>query len=606
MPGIDGAAGRWLRTARSCPVATSRARGLRNGARAMTAARDSDGCPALRLHVIGAFCLRDVANRSIVVRNRKGQAMLALLALSPRGTHSRVWLRDKLWSGSDERRSSTCLRQTLFELRRDLGALADQALRVTAHEIALDLQKVWIDHRAVLADPAEFQRLGLSAESELLEGADIADPEFEDWLTLERSAWADRAEELARVPVNIPALAAGGGEDIAPSPPPVASLAILRSILHGGDALCVPLADRVIEGIATGLTELSRVDVLDLREHAAEIETLVKSAQAEFYCRLRLLRVGENVTLTLLVHRVSRMALEWSQSIQCRMEDLVAYDGLMLQGFVAQCVDRLSQTLLAPARDDGGGEARFRSGYAALNLIFRLEPEALDRARALLGPRDADEDALLEGLRAYLASFSVGENLGTLTEADRADLYRRGNARLRANPFNSVALACFGHVLGYVFQEHEAAGELLERAVRLNPAQPFAWDHYALHKLYAGDYRAACAAAERAVNLGAYSPIAYSYDTTLAMASTLAGDYDRAVQAGRRALQKQPKFNANRRYLMIAHAARGERAEAEALRDSLVAMDPDIRHADVREARYGQRILRENAALVGHLDRLFK
>jgi hypothetical protein len=388
-----------------------------------------------------------------------------------------------------------------------------------------------------------------------------------------------------------------------PAVPPVSSIAILRSILHGGDALCAPLADRVIEGIAAGLLELSRVDVLDLREHAADIETLVKSAETEFYCRLRLLRVGDNVTLTLLVHRVSRMALEWSQSIQCRMDDLVAYDGLMLQGFIAQCTDRLSQTLLEHDGGAGSSNAALRSGYAALNLIFRLDEDALGRARDLLDIED--RDVLQDALGAYIASFSVGENLGTLTDQDRGELHRMATARLQANPFNSVALACFGHVLGYVFQDHEAAAHLLERAVRLNPAQPFAWDHYALHKLYAGNPGAARAAAERAVSLGAYSPLAYSFETTLAMAATLEGDYDRAVQAGRSALQKQPKFNATKRYLMVAHAARGERQRAEALRDSLLAADPEIVHPDVREARYGRHVLRGNAGFVRQLENLF-
>ena len=604
MPGTVDDARRWQDARRACGGGVP-ARSVRSGLRAMTPARDAEKAPVLRLYVVGAFSLRDAQGRAIVVRSRKAQAMLALLALSPRGARSRVWLRDKLWSGSDERRSSTCLRQTLFELRRDLGALSEPALRVTAHEIALDPQKVWIDHAAVIADPAEFQRLGLSAESELLEGVDIADPEFEDWLTLERSAWADRAEDLARAPLALAdATGAGRGE---PAEAPAASIAILRNILHGGDALCAPMADRVIEGVATGLRELSRVDVLDLRDHAAEIESLVKSARCEFYCRLRLLRVGDNVTLTLLVHRVSRMALEWSQSIQCRMDELVAYDGLLLQGFIAQCTDRLSQTLLDHARRAGGEGGNLRSGYAALNLIFRLEPAALEHARTMLDIDDeaGDDDPLHEGLRAYLASFSIGENLGTLSEGARADLHRRGNARLRRSPFNSVALACFGHVLGYVFQDHVAAAQLMERALRCNPAQAFAWDHYALHKLYAGDYETARRAAERAVRLGAYSPIAYSYETTLLMASTLAGDYDRAVQAGRSALQKQPKFNAARRYLMIAHAARGERDRAEALRDSLLDLDPDFQHPDVREARYGRGVLRGKSPLVRHLDRLF-
>jgi hypothetical protein len=569
----------------------------------MTPGRDPDERPALRLYVVGAFCLRDGEGRAIVVRSRKAQAMLALLALSPRGTRSRVWLRDKLWSGSDERRSSTCLRQTLFELRRDLGTLADTALRVSAHEIALNLQTVWIDHRAVRDDPVAFRRYGLSAESELLEGIDIADPEFEDWLMLERSAWADRAEELARLPAERAPRHDTEDAPAVPAVPPVSSIAILRSILHGGDALCAPLADRVIEGIAAGLLELSRVDVLDLREHAADIETLVKSAETEFYCRLRLLRVGDNVTLTLLVHRVSRMALEWSQSIQCRMDDLVAYDGLMLQGFIAQCTDRLSQTLLEHDGGAGSSNAALRSGYAALNLIFRLDEDALGRARDLL--HIEDRDVLQDALGAYIASFSVGENLGMLTDQDRGELHRMATARLQANPFNSVALACFGHVLGYVFQDHDAAAHLLERAVRLNPAQPFAWDHYALHKLYAGNPGAARAAAERAVSLGAYSPLAYSFETTLAMAATLEGDYDRAVQAGRSALQKQPKFNATKRYLMVAHAARGERQRAEALRDSLLAADPEIVHPDVREARYGRHVLRGNAGFVRQLENLF-
>lgn len=588
------------------PLKPAPERGLRNGTRAMTSVRDPDGPPALRLYVLGAFCLRDAQDRTIVVRSRKAQAMLAMLALSPRGARSRVWLRDKLWSGSDEKRSSTCLRQTLFELRRDLGALADSALRVNSHEIALHAHRVWIDHAAVQSDPAAFHRLGLGIDCELLEGFDIGDPEFEDWLTLERSAWADRAEELAQAPADLPMrLPPDGGGVVEAPEPPVASLAILRTILHGGDALSAPLADRVIEGIATGLSELSAVDVLDLRDHAAEIETLVKSARTEFYCRLRMLRVGDNVTLTLLVHRVSRMALEWSQSIQCRMDELIGFDGLILQGFVAQCTDRLSQTLMQHAGSGTAGKTSLRSGYAALNLIFRLEPEALEHARVVLEGREGEDDAVLDGLRAYLASFSVGENLGTLTESGRAELYRLGSARLQATPFNSVALACFGHVLGYIFQEHAAAAQLLERAVQLNPAQPFAWDHFALHKLYAGDYAAARAASERAVALGAYSPIAYTYETTLAMAATLQGDYDRAVQAGKRALQKQPRFNATQRYLMVAHAARGDREEAEALRDGLIRLDPDIRHADVREARFGRRILRDNTAFVAQIDRLF-
>lgn len=560
----------------------------------------------LRLYVLGSFRLCDSNDRPIPLRNRKAQALLALLALSPRGERSRVWLRDKLWSESDEKRSSTNLRQTLFELRRDLGPLADRAMDFGTQTISLKAGRVWVDHRAVGSDAAEFQRLQLTPTTELLEGFDIDDPEFEDWLQIERGLWADRAEALAEPAPVVSRIAVIAAPKLDKKPPKQTSLALMRSVLHGGDALGVHLADRVMEGIANSLRELQPVRILDLRDQNGSIEDLAASAKTEFYCRLRLLRIGEQVTLTLLVHSVSRMAIEWSQSIQCQIDALIAYDGQALQGFIAQNVDRLARTLIEQvAKDDSNAEIK-RSGYAAMNLIFRLDGSAFDRALDLLSPTSSPGNELHAALRAYVASFRIGDNIGSLTDPARQALRDDTGQKMEASPFNSIALSCFGHVLGYVFQEHEAAGRLLERAVKMNPAQAFAWDHYALHKMYVGDYEAARRAAERAVSLGAFSPISYSYETTLAMAATLAGDYDRAVMAGHSALQKQPKFKPTQRYLMVAHSARGDRGQAEALRDKLLLTDPDFLHADVQALRFGARVMQHALPIQTELHKLFR
>jgi hypothetical protein len=573
----------------------------------MIGTRPIPSAAMLRLYVLGPFQLCDASNHAMPVRNRKAQALLALLALSPRGERSRVWLRDKLWSGSDERRSSTNLRQTLFELRRDLGNLADRALDFGTQTIALRPGRVWVDFQAVSADPQAFHALGLSDSTELLEGFDIGDPEFEEWLSMERGLWADRLDSinLDPAPAALPKPKPLSDDNLPPRREPQTSVALMPSVLHGADSLGVHLADRVMEGIANSLRELQPIAILDLRSLTGPIEDLAASAHTEFYCRLRLLRIGENVTLTLFLHRVSRMSMEWSQSIQCHLDDLIAYDGQVLQGFIAQSVDRLARSLMESIPRNEPESELYRSGYAALNLIFRLDETALDHAVELLKPRDEGTGGLHAALRSYIASFRVGENLGVLTDAAREVIRHETLRQKDRDPFNSVSLACFGHVLGYVFQEHEAAGQLLEQAVRMNPAQAFAWDHYALHRMYVGDYEGAKAAAQRAVSLGAYSPISYSYETTLAMASTLAGDYDRAVMAGQSALSKQPRFNAAMRYLMVAHAARGERDAAETLRDKLLLRDPDFRHADVQELRFGARTMRGPNPLILHVRKLF-
>ena len=570
----------------------------------MTAGQHPTTAAVLKLYVLGPFRLCDGANHPIFLRNRKAQALFALLAIAPRAERTRVWLRDKLWSGSDEHRSSNNLRQTLFEIRRDLGPLADRALDFGVQSISFKPGRVWIDHDAILADPAQFSRLALSSTTELLEGFDVGDPEFEDWLSFERGSWADRAEGLAEH-IAAPAHIAQSDPSSASRPTrSQTSLALMRSVLHGSDQLGVHLADRVMEGIASSLKELQPVSILDLREQNGPIEDLAATASTEFYCRLRLLRIGDSVTLTLFLHRVSQMAMEWSQSIQCRIDDLIAYDGQVLQGFISQSVDRLARTLLeAVPAEDTQSEMR-RSGYTALNLIFRLDETALDHALDLLRPGDAPQSGLHAALRAYATSVQVGDNIGHLTEAARKALRQDSADQTAGNPFNSVALACFGHVLGYVLQEHEAACHFLERAVRLNPAQAFAWDHYALHKMYTGDYAAARVAAERAVSLGAYSPFSYSYETTLAMTATLAGDYDRAILAGRSALQKQPRYNPALRYLMVAHSARGERAKAEEMRDRLLLYDPDFRTEEVQRLRFGSRVIETAKPVLLHVRKL--
>lgn len=574
------------------------------GARRLTTNRQGPNSAMLRLHVLGPFQLCDSANRPIQVRSRKAQALLALLAISPRGERTRVWLRDKLWSLSDERKSSTNLRQILFELRRDIGPLADRALDFGPQTISFRPGRVWIDRLAVDEDPSLFAALGLNDMTELLEGMDIGDPEFEDWLSLERGLWADRAERLMLEAETVSARARSG--QMAPvesQPTHRISLALMKSVLHGSDNLGTHLADRVVESIANSIREFQPVRILDLRDQSGSLEDLLASANTEFYCRLRLLRIGENVTLTFFLHRVSRMALEWSQSIQCRIDDLISYDGQIIQGFVAQNVDRLVRTLLENIPEDTESEIA-RSGYAAMNLIFRMTDDALGQAITMLDHPAMGRSPLHAALRSYIASFHVGDNIGPYTEEAREYLRKDIASRLAPTPFNSIALASLGHVMGYVFHEFEASRALLEQAIRLNPSQAFAWDHYALNKIYTGDFKAAQMAAERASFLGAYSPISFSYETTLAMASTLAGDFDRAVVAGRRALQVQPRSNAALRYLMIAHSARGDRAQAETVRDQLLSLDPNFTDPEVQELRFGSRLVRAAGPISTELRKL--
>ena len=77
----------------------------------------------------------------------------------------------------------------MLRLRRALGP----------HEGCVVSERGWIwlvaDRVRVVLDPAEHDWERTDELPELVEGLDIADPEFEDWVRDQRLAFADRAEE---------------------------------------------------------------------------------------------------------------------------------------------------------------------------------------------------------------------------------------------------------------------------------------------------------------------------------------------------------------------------------------------------------------------------
>lgn len=132
---------------------------------------------SFNMYLIGPFILTDERGVSVAPRSQKAQAILAMLALTRRGTHSRMWLRSKLWSDRAEAQSSASLRQALLQIKRALGP-AGNVLQADHFSVHLALEKVKIDING-------FRPFELHEEL-LLEGIGIRDPEFQEWLMSER------------------------------------------------------------------------------------------------------------------------------------------------------------------------------------------------------------------------------------------------------------------------------------------------------------------------------------------------------------------------------------------------------------------------------------
>src|SRR5215213_9951487 len=73
--------------------------------------------PLCRIFLFGPLTVQDCAGTVRTPRGQKVQALVAMLALAPRGARSRVWLRDKLWSNRQEEQARARSEEHTSELQ---------------------------------------------------------------------------------------------------------------------------------------------------------------------------------------------------------------------------------------------------------------------------------------------------------------------------------------------------------------------------------------------------------------------------------------------------------------------------------------------------------
>ena len=187
------------------------------------------------LRLLGGFELR-IAGRPTALPARKGQALLAYLALRPRQSHPRETLTALLWGDTPEHRARQSLRQTLVGLRRVLRARRAAVLITHGDMVTLDAADLDID----VARFGRLARRGTAKALEaaaalyrgpLLDGLQVAETGFDDWLQSERARLHERVVDVLRALVGHHARR-GGAEAAADTAARLLALDPLQEDVH--------------------------------------------------------------------------------------------------------------------------------------------------------------------------------------------------------------------------------------------------------------------------------------------------------------------------------------------------------------------------------------
>lgn len=155
-----------------------------------------------QLHLLGGFDLRNPKGDPVALTSKKARALLAYLATSPAPAVPRPIIAALLWGDRGDEQARGSVRQTLSLVRKAVGDPAGEIVISSPEGIALNKDKLRIDiaefEAGATGDRRDHLERALALyRGPLLEGFELREAAFEDWLRDERERLAEIAARAA-------------------------------------------------------------------------------------------------------------------------------------------------------------------------------------------------------------------------------------------------------------------------------------------------------------------------------------------------------------------------------------------------------------------------
>ena len=230
---------------------------------------------AIKIFLLGSPRVIAADGTDITPKSQKAKGLIALLATPAGRVWSRAALQDKLWSDRSPVHGRDSLKKELSTLRKLLGGKDGNALAENGMTVQLREDAVRVD----VFDPE------LRAEDKgpitplFLEGTDIRDPEFNEWLRKFRIKISTHEPEGKNV-LHM--------ERSAHREATRYRIAMMPVIGPPDDLHCTMLGEMIADRIAITLQQLNLFDIIDYRN---EPQTGVPRG-GDFIVRPRVLRIA--------------------------------------------------------------------------------------------------------------------------------------------------------------------------------------------------------------------------------------------------------------------------------------------------------------------------
>lgn len=521
----------------------------------------------LRLSLFGPFHAR-LDGRDLRVTSRRGQAMLAMLALSPRGAVARDRLAATLWPDRAEDQARASLRQELSTLRRTVGA----------DVLSADANCVMLARSVLDAD------VGAPADGDFLEGLDLRSEPFDDWRRAEAARLADGAA---------PDAGRAEATDIFQNP----SVLVLGFAPAGASEEDTAFATGLVVDLRTSLASWRWFPVIGPEaigwrtDRDGDLRAMASSVGAAYAIGGTVQRAGNRVRVSASLTDAGSGHLLWAENFDGLMTDVFEMQEAIAAAVVARVTPEIGRAEAArvtrrrPAdmaawqlvartdeleRTGGEGYGTPESNWAQVPLLeeaLRREPDYA-RAWARLGRCH---------FRAALQGWVDDREAAIATALGHCE------RAVQADPTEWEAQAILALTLIFCRQEFPTGRFHAEEAVRLNPSAPYARHGLGCALEWIGEPETALAHLTRVFDLNPNHPNRAAVLGDVTTCQLFTGRIEEAAQTARQLRAIAPEYCRGLQRVVVSLGHAGATDEAAEVLARVMELQPDFDEAYVRE-----------------------
>lgn len=496
-----------------------------------------------RVHFFGTFSVIAPGGQDIAPKGAKAKALLALLAEAENMRRGRRWLEARLWSDRGQEQASGSLRQTLMTIRSALGEHASL--------LGSDRNDVWLDAKRVETD---LESPAANSGREVLEGLDVRDDAFEDWLRELRSR------------LDAPAKQQRGLER------PTSRGITIRAVMSDDGAISERITGRIVaDQVAKGLEERLSASRFLSRDRTSLRDRL----DLEIRCD-----VAQEVGRTVIFLRIEdardgRTLFSGHRSVEGGASEAISADSIA--GLVHSAATKVTHRLpdvLDPSRPE---VAALGLSNLGLQKLADFDPSGFEDAHAhFRQAHDADANGVYLAWRAFVRMAQLVEKAEGDQQAWLDEIQQIGPEALGSASDNGLAIALVALTRIMLEDDLTAPAELAKKAMSWNENNLFAQQTLAVAHSAVGDAAKAYELSTACRRSAPADELGHLWDLYHALVCISAGRLDEARAAAERASAKAPKFVAPKRQLVALCAHAGDITAAQAYLDDLRKIERDF------------------------------